>query len=144
MHAAGEVFIQTFHPEHPLLLQILKQDYSALSQTLLLEREAAHLPPYAHLALIRAQANNPQLGSQFLTEIQQYLSPKTVQNVSVLGPVPAPMLKRQGQYRYQLLLQSPSRQALHTLLNEALPFFEKSPSAKRVRWSLDVDPVEMN
>lgn len=143
VHAAGEVIIQTFHPEHPLLHQILKQDYASLSTTLLLERAASQLPPYAHLALIRAQAGNPTLGEAFLTEIQVVLKGMRDADVAVLGPVPAPMLKRQGQYRYQLLLQSPSRQALHTLLNQSMAVLEKSTLGKRVRWSLDVDPIDM-
>ena len=96
VHAAGEVIIQTFHPEHPLLHQILKQDYASLSTTLLLERAASQLPPYAHLALIRAQAGNPTLGEAFLTEIQVVLKGMRDADVAVLGPVPAPMLKRQG------------------------------------------------
>ena len=143
VHTAGEVVIQTFHPEHPLLLQIIKQDYHALSETLLLERASAHLPPYTHLAMIRAQASNPMLGEQFLADIQRSLKQLGMGTVSVLGPVPAPMLKRQGQFRYQLLLQAPTRQSLHTLLNYSTTVLEKSPLGKRVRWSLDVDPVEM-
>lgn len=143
VHAAGEVVIQTFHPEHPLLLQILKQDYRALSETLLLERAGSHLPPYSHLAMIRAHATHPTLGETFLSEMQRALKPLSAGTVSVLGPVPAPMLKRQGHYRYQLLLQSSTRQALHALLHQTTTILEKSALGKKVRWSLDVDPIEM-
>lgn len=145
VHQAGEVVIQTFHPEHPLLQNILAQDYAALSETLLKERASLQLPPYAYMAMIRAQANDPTLGQRFLKEIQQRLKAQPrPDKIAILGPVPAPMLKRQGQYRYQLLLQSPSRQALHALLNDATQLLEKTPFSKRLRWSLDVDPIEMH
>ncbi len=61
----------------------------------------------------------------------------------MLGPVEAPMLKRQGNYHYQLLIQANARQPLHKTLHLVTAFLEKSPLAKRVRWSLDVDPLEM-
>jgi primosomal protein N' (replication factor Y) len=60
-----------------------------------------------------------------------------------MGPVAAPMLKRAGQYRFQLLLQSPVRQHLHHLLDTLLPALAKLPEAKKIRWSLDVDPVDL-
>jgi primosomal protein N' (replication factor Y) len=143
VHHAGEVVIQTLHPEHPLLRQILKQDYAQLAEMLLIERERCHLPPFSHFALIRAQASNPNLPEALLREVQAALSQLAIPNVRILGPVCAPMQKKQGHYRYQLLLQSNLRQPLHQILSYSTSILEKSKLAKRVRWSLDVDPLEM-
>jgi primosomal protein N' (replication factor Y) len=63
--------------------------------------------------------------------------------ISVLGPVTAPMAKRAGQFRFQLLLQSQQRQALHQLLDDLLPKLAKLKHSKKVKWSLDVDPQDL-
>lgn len=142
VHTAGEVIIQTLHPDHPLLKHILHQDYQQLSTVLLAERERCHLPPYSHLALIRAAASNPTLPVTLLKEVQDALFARNY-SASILGPVPAPMYKRQGSYRYQLLLQSNERKPLHQMLSYTTTLLENSKLGKKVRWSVDVDPVEM-
>jgi primosomal protein N' (replication factor Y) len=53
------------------------------------------------------------------------------------------MARRAGRYRAQLLLQSTDRRALHAVLARLRPAFESDPAARKVRWSLDVDPVEL-
>jgi len=143
VHQAGEVVIQTCFPDHPLLTQIRQQNYQKLAQSLLDERKKCKLPPFAHLALIRAHASNPQLPEQLLTHVQQTLATLNCSDVQILGPVPAPMYRRQGNYRYQLLIQASERRPLHHVLSYSTSILEQSPLAKRVRWSLDVDPLEM-
>ena len=61
----------------------------------------------------------------------------------IQGPVPAPMSRRAGMHRMQLLLLSPNRRALHALLDAALPAIHELPEARKVRWSLDVDPLDL-
>ena len=67
----------------------------------------------------------------------------SAERLRVLGPVDAPMARKAGRYRAQLLLQSADRQALHTVLARLRPELENDPAARRVRWSLDVDPIEL-
>ncbi len=143
VHEAGKVIIQTFHPEHPLLQHILHQDYTKLAQTLLKERQVNHLPPFSHLALIRAQGNNPELPQVVLGQVQQALKGYQSADIKILGPVPAPMTKRQGHFRYQLLVQAKERKPLHQMLSYSTSLLESDKIAKKVRWSLDVDPIEM-
>ncbi|MFI4938390.1 MAG: primosomal protein N' [Candidatus Berkiellales bacterium] len=143
VHQAGKVIIQTLHPDHPLLQQILKQDYRELAQILLQERKQCQLPPFTHLALIRAQG--PELGSveRLLKEVQRAVQKTADPALTILGPVPAPMLKRQGNFRFQLLMQAVQRQPLHQALSHAAVILENSKFTKKIRWSLDVDPLEM-
>jgi primosomal protein N' (replication factor Y) len=143
VHQAGEVIIQTCLPDHPLLTQIRQQNYPKLAEVLLTERAHCKLPPFAHMALIRASGNLPQLPEQLLSQVQQTLKTLNIDDVQILGPVPAPMHRRQGHYRYQLLIQSSARKPLHHILSYSTSILEKSKLAKRVRWSLDVDPLEM-
>ena len=139
----GQVLLQTRHPEHTLLQTLIQNGYAAFAEQALAERSAARLPPYGFQALIRAQAHQPQLPSQFLSEVEALCGQLAPATVSALGPVTAPMFKRAGQFRYQLLLQSSSRQALHQLLDGLLPAIESLKLSKSVKWSLDVDPQDL-
>jgi len=137
----GVVMIQTHHPDHPLLTLLLQEGYSAFATALLLERKQSLLPPFSYLALIRAEAANAQAAKCFLQEMGELIPSDST--LSILGPVPAPMPKRAGRFRFQLLLQANLRSVLHQALKKALPRGETLPSGKKVRWSVDVDPVEM-
>ncbi len=149
---AGEVLIQTHHPEHPLLTTLIKKGYNAFADKALQERQTALLPPYQYQILIRAEATQPQDGMAFLNSLkaglesywQQWQEAKLVEGrIDFWGPVSAPMLRRQGRYRYQLMLQSQNRADLHRLLTEMQPHIYSSPLTRKVRWSIDVDPQEM-
>jgi len=149
---AGEVLIQTHHPDHPLLTTLIKKGYTAFSDKALKERQTALLPPYQFQILIRAEATHPQEGMAFLNSLkaglenfwQQWQDAKLVEGeIDFWGPVSAPMLRRQGRYRYQLMLQSQNRADLHRLLAEMHPHILSSSLTRKVRWSIDVDPQEM-
>lgn len=142
VHQAGEVMIQTFHPDHPLLQQLLKQDYAELAHHLLEERRECQLPPFSHWALLRAESLHGEYSEKFLENLRQQLAPKNAL-VKILGPIPAPMPKRQGHYRFQLLLQSQDRKSLHDVLSYSTDLLEENKFSKKVRWSLDVDPIEI-
>ncbi|HHH46280.1 MAG TPA: primosomal protein N' [Thiotrichales bacterium] len=138
----GEVLVQTHFPEHPLLQTLVHEGYAGFARRTLAERREAGLPPYAHLALLRAEAPSPAPPEAFLAAARQCLEAAGGE-VTLLGPAPAPMARRQGRHRAQLLLLASERPALHALLDKALPRLGTLPHAGRVRWSLDVDPVEL-
>ncbi|MEE4298445.1 MAG: primosomal protein N' [Pseudomonadales bacterium] len=137
----GRVLIQTRHPEHPLLQTLLAGGYAAWAEAALEERRALGLPPYGHLALLRAEAVDRALPERFLGAAAARLR-DGAGSVSVLGPVPALMPRRQGRERMQLLLQAGDRRSLHRLLAATMPALDALPDARRVRWSLDVDPLD--
>jgi primosomal protein N' (replication factor Y) len=95
------------------------------------------------MALLRAEASNRELPRQFLSEAYQIAAGYGIEGVFLLGPVPAPMERRAGRYRAQLLLQSEKRSNLHRLLEPLLQQLEQSKLGRKVRWSLDVDPIEL-
>ena len=148
----GEVLIQTHHPDHPLLTTLIREGYDAFAQQALEERIRAKLPPTRYQILIRAEASNPNDVMAFLHSLkaglelnqQQFITETGKESgVEFWGPVAAPMLRRQGRYRFQLLLQSAERGQLHRVLRALEPHIYKSPLARKVRWSIDVDPQEM-
>lgn len=139
----GEVIIQTAFASHPFWNRLLSGGYSEVADFSLAEREAAAWPPYSRLALIRASAVKREHASHFLETARHKAEQFSREQVRLLGPVSAPMERRAGRYRAQLLLQSGNRQALHELLDKLIVVLESLPAARRVRWSVDVDPVEL-
>ena len=140
---AGRVVLQTRQPDHPLLTTLVEQGYQAFTDTALAERREAQLPPFSYQALFRVLAVDAEQPLVFLQAVKSLISENLQTSIMVMGPVTAPMVRKAGRYRYQLLLQSPSRPALHGLLNELMPKIEKIKQANKVRWSLDVDPIDL-
>ena len=143
----GRVIIQSHLADHPLLVQLTEQGYFAFAEQALAERRSAGLPPFSHLALLRADAHRPGDAEGFLdqacTLAEDLRDTLQLSGVELLGPVPAPMERRAGRHRAQLLLQASSRAPLHRLLASLLPQLENMPGARAVRWSLDVDPIDL-
>ncbi|QLC73486.1 primosomal protein N' [Pseudomonas sp. LPB0260] len=144
---AGKVIIQSHLADHPLLVQLTEQGYFAFAEQALSERRDAGLPPFCHLALLRAEAHKPGQAEGFLDEAcheaELLVNELQLDGIELLGPVPAPMERRAGRYRAQLLLQSSARAPLHRLLHSWLAALEQMPSGRAVRWSLDVDPIDL-
>ncbi len=139
----GTVILQTRHPGHPLLQALVQRGYPAFARAALLERRAAGLPPYAYQALWRADAPASETAQQFLQALARQAGQLDAPGVLVLGPVPAPLSRRDNRYRWQLLMQAERRSALHGLLDRLLDRLPELDSARKVRWSMDVDPVDL-
>ncbi|MDM3872527.1 primosomal protein N' [Porticoccus sp. W117] len=141
----GRVILQTHCSDHPLIQQLTERGYPYFAQQLLSERRVADMPPYSYMALLRAEASNSTDVQTFLQQARaaaEALQPPT-SNCRYLGPLPAPMEKRSGRYRYQLSLTFERRPQLQQLLSQWSVQLENLPGAKKVRWSLDVDPQDM-
>jgi len=137
----GRVLLQTHQPEHPLLRSLLAQGYAAAARELLAERRLIQLPPYSHQVLLRADAPQREQVDAFLAAAHAAL-PINAQ-LQIAGPMPAPMPLRAGRHRGQLLLEAASRSTLHGMLRTWQLALIALPSARRVRWSLDVDPIDL-
>ena len=138
----GDVWLQTHHPDHPLLNTLISGGYHAFAEAELEQRQMAGFPPFAHLALLRAEAQHVDAAQQFLRAAKRALRAHDA-SLEMHGPLPAPMPRRAGLHRVQLLLSSPERRALHRALDLALPDIHALPEARRTRWSLDVDPMDL-
>ena len=138
----GEVLIQTHHPDHPLLQTLLHNGYQAFAQAALLERQAAGLPPARHLVLLRCESVETIAAQTFLQQAAEKARQVDLKDIELFGPIPAPMERRAGRYRYQIMLQSKHRKALHQFLSWWAPQLLQLVSARKVRWSIDVDPYD--
>ena len=137
---AGEVLLQTHQPEHPQLRLLIEQGYAALASELLEQRQQHELPPYSHLALLRAESAQAGASLQFLQDARAALGTSAQ---LAMGPIPAPMERLNSRSRAQLLLRHRQRPALQKLLADWVPQLQQLPSARRVRWSIDVDPIDL-
>ena len=138
----GTVLIQTHHPDHPLLRTLAFQGYPAFATAALAERREALLPPFAHQALLRAEAVDAERATAFL-KAARVLAEPIADGLELLGPAPAPMERRAGRYRAHLLLQAARRQDLHRFLNRWVGQLWAQRPDRHVRWALDVDPMEL-
>ena len=138
---AGEVLIQTAFPRHPFWARLIESGYPGIAADALAEREAAGWPPYSRVALVRSAAHDRRDAHAFLDAAATLAA--GAEGVRVLGPVDAVMARRAGRYRAQLLLVADERRPLHRLLARLRPALENEPLARKVRWSIDVDPIEL-
>ena len=139
----GEVLIQTEYPEHPLLRSLLDGGYEAFAAAAMQERQEAAWPPFSHLAALRASALELEPAIRFLGDARNLALQSAPKALRLLGPAPAPMARRASRYHAQLLLEAPERSALQRFLGPWIEAIETLPSAKRIRWSLDVDPIDL-
>ncbi|WP_223786772.1 primosomal protein N' [Marinicella meishanensis] len=136
----GEVIIQTQFPEHEFFQTLFQQSYEVFAQQQMAEREAMMFPPFSHLAIIRGQHGNESELERCLQRMGAELEGEP--DLSVLGPLPAPMAKRQKLHRMQLILNSNNRQALHRTLHRLRN--QHNPHQGTIPWFIDIDPVNFD
>jgi primosomal protein N' (replication factor Y) (superfamily II helicase) len=139
---SGEVWIQTYNPEHALLRDLVSLGYEGFARSELSQRDGAGLPPAAHLAVLRSEAQSLDAALRCLTRLTEGLRAET-DGAAVLGPAPAPMTKKANWYRAQALLLSPRRHALHSALDRIVAEHGER-SLRDARWHIDVDPYDLS
>ena len=141
----GKVVIQTHQPQHPLLEVLINKGYGFFAQQLMSERRITQLPPFRHMALIRAESDRANEAESFLRlarRIAERISPPSPL-VTYLGPLPAMLEKRAGRFRFVLQINASKRSLLQSLLSPLALTLEEHKDSRRVRWSIDVDPQEI-
>ncbi|HVF34383.1 MAG TPA: primosomal protein N', partial [Candidatus Saccharimonadia bacterium] len=136
---AGEVLLQTHHPTHPLLMRLIAAGYHGFADDALAERESLGFPPFVHAALLRAESKQREHVDAFLAQARAALG--DAPRIAVRGPVDSAMPLRAGFLRAQLMLEAARRADLHAVLAPWVESLYSLPQARRVRWSIDVDPM---
>ena len=141
---AGEVLIQTEYPEHPLLKRLLTEGYEGFAIGALEERREAGWPPYSRLAMLRAEAKDSAALDAFLLAALDAGRSLHEPAVRILGPASALIARRADHFRAHLLLEAVARSTLQRFLTAWLPLVESLPGPPGLRWSIDVDPLEVD
>ncbi|MBM95403.1 MAG: primosomal protein N' [Oceanospirillaceae bacterium] len=152
----GDVWIQTLYADHPQLNLLIDNGYHALALALLQERQQQQLPPYSHMVLLRAESTERHQAEKCLRESRSFLQQlqehwrrnakkqrqKPLEPLNLMGPFPAIMERRAGRFRHQLQLYCHDRRSLHAVLDPLVDFLQQRPDSRKVRWHLDVDPMD--
>jgi len=152
--SASEMWIQTFHPTHPLFEALRQHDYPAFAERELREREAAAMPPFSFQALVRAEARTQEAAQGFLNaasaaaQLELASLPglnEVMPRIMLYGAVPMSVQRVANVERAQMLVESGSRAALQRFLaawHEVLRQTRAQPAHKGlIRWAVDVDPL---
>ncbi|MBC7733066.1 MAG: primosomal protein N' [Bacteriovorax sp.] len=150
-HAArSEMWVQTWHPQHALYSALRTHDFEAFAAAQLKEREMAGLPPYSHLAVLRADAHTPEAARAFLHAAAALATTLPGADAAMLyPPVPLGVARVANIERMQMLVESASRVALQRLLARWLPelhALHRAPAegaGRILRWAVDVDPLSI-
>ena len=135
----GKLIIQTRKPDNILMNELLNNGYNKFSKKAMLERSQALFPPYSYLSLFRVSSLNKNEGLSFLMKVKNNFSGTIV---NLLGPAPAPILKKNNRYYYQLLVNAKTRKSLLQKSSEIREYIIKQKKSN-IRWSIDIDPVDL-
>ena len=143
-----EMWLQTWHPAHPLYQALARHDYAAFAAGQLKERASAGLPPFSHLAVLRADAKAVAAARAFLDAAAEAARPLPESaEVMIYAPVPLDIARVADIERMQMLVESASRQRLQAFLRAWLPHLDalhlgrSDPTQRVLRWAIDVDPL---
>ncbi len=142
----GEVLVETFYPEHYAIQDSVRQDFEGFFEKEVRFRRLLHYPPFAALATILVRDRKIENAIRWSRQLADFFAPFNADNkrgeIRVLGPAAAPLAKLKGEHRFQFLLKSLRRAALHTALAGALDFCAKKniPDSAVI---LDVDPLSL-
>ena len=141
----SEMWIQTWHPTHPLYAALRRYDYAAFAAQQLREREMASLPPYASLAMLRAEGKTQEAAQHFLNRAAELAQDLAGEAIVLYPPVPTPIQRVANVERAQMMIESANRLALQRFLQSAQALWldeaQKNRRSGLIRWAVDVDPL---
>ena len=139
---SSEMWVQTWHPKHPLFAALRKHDYPAFAAQQLREREQASMPPFGYQALVRADARTQEAAQAFLAAAAAAAAGvEAVERVTLYSPVPMSVQRVANVERAQMLVESTSRAALQRFLSAWHPVLRATREKGLIRWAVDVDPL---
>lgn len=138
----GSVLLQTYHPNHPAIEMLCEQSYQAFAEQELRERQRLSWPPFCHQVIIRTESQNEQDAYNLLYQVRRLVEQNQDVGLEFVGPYAAIIVKKAGQHRFLLSLKSPQRATLHQLVEQLTHWLEKNAPAHKVRFAIDVDPLE--
>ena len=136
----GRVLLQTHHPAAEIFRQVIHQDYWQTATSLLSARHQSGLPPFGQIVMVHADSKDPSEAERFLNSARHTLSPSLPTNHLLIGPLPAPLSKRAGKFRYQLTWIAPHEKNLHRFVHIIADTLTRLPHKHELSWAIDIDP----
>lgn len=132
---AGDVYIQSFQPNHPVMQALTSGNRDQFMTLELNARKSGNLPPYARLAALIIEGVHEKMVSNVARDLAR--SAPSSERCRVFGPAPAPLYQLRGKYRQRLLIQADKKLNIQHYITELLKVF---PVSRQIRIKIDIDP----
>lgn len=139
----GLVLLQTHYPDHPAMLAMLHSSYAEQARSLLNNRIESRMPPAGHMVILRTDCANAEYGEKFLQTLRERGTADLAASARLIGPLPSPMQRRAGKFRWQLLLCAPSRRVAQAAAARLVAIADELPARHGLAWSIDIDPQDI-
>ncbi len=141
----GKVILQSYCPEHPQIEELITGSYETFALTLLEERKSAKTPPFSFQAKIQAESPNSYISRDFINDLLISIKKNGAlsKELRLVGPLPSIMEKKSGVFRWEVNVFSTNRKSLHEFLDLSQALLYRPSTSKKVRWSLDIDPISV-
>ena len=134
----GEVYVQTFQPDHLAIQLAAKHDYESFAKDELEARQARGYPPFGRLARIIVRSKHRQKAAEGIQVIAgRLLEPARIAGIDILGPQPCPAAKLSRYWRFHVLLKARTAKAMMHLWDSVRADFTAPPGTRMI---IDVDP----
>ncbi|MEM8564787.1 MAG: primosomal protein N', partial [Pseudomonadota bacterium] len=131
------------YPDHPLVRSMLTMDYAEQAQSMLDSRLSSGMPPAGQLLIVRTDSDDSAEGEQFLLGLQSRVRSTLPDKAQLIGPLPSPMQRRAGKFRHQLIALMPGRRDTKALAEILVREAGLGKTSGRLKWSIDVDPIDL-
>jgi primosomal protein N' (replication factor Y) len=141
----GKVILQSYCPEHPQIEELITGSYETFALALLEERKSAKTPPFSFQAKIQAESPNSYISRDFINDLLISIKKNGAlsKELRLVGPLPSIMEKKSGVFRWEVNVFSTNRKSLHEFLDLSQALLYRPSTSKKVRWSLDIDPISV-
>ena len=136
----GTVFLQTSLPDNDNLKKLIKDGYENWAKDLLAYRKSLELPPHKNFSLFKAKSRDRMYANKFLENIKETLIKS--KNIEIFGPIPSTFPKKNSLYNMHLVVQSNSKKDLNYALRDCINRIKNITYLSKVRWSIDIDPID--
>ena len=138
----AKVLIQTRYPDDINLNKIKTGDYLSFAMQCLSKNKKIGLPPYSAMCMLRCSSPTQKNNINFLNKAVRVLNKKP--DLSVIGPLPSLISKSKGNFRHNVYIQANQKSQLNRILKRLIKELSDWPESKKVKWTFDIDPIEIN
>jgi len=140
---SGTVIMQTHYPDHPAVLAMINEPFATQARGMLALRKQSGMPPFGQLLMLRTDCSDQAEGERFLQQLRRATESELPPDCHIVGPLPSAMPRRAGKFRSQLMVSGNNRRAIQQCANALVRQAESIKAGGGLKWSIDIDPLEI-
>lgn len=143
--AGGKVIMQTYLPTHHAMRAIVQRDESIFTSEEHAQRAALGYPPLVHLIVLHISGLDDKMVKEASARWMGTLAASAIgsDGLTVLGPVPSPIPRLRGRYRWQILVKSRDRAEGIQAARTTIRLMEQVSKRRAIKFDIDVDPIDL-